>query len=162
MRPSVPSRGAASSVVTEAPPKTRVVQFCPETYLATVQASLVPSSVQQTLAAMVNYADGSGETFVSRETVAKSVGLTSVRTITRHWNSARHAGLLRSFPRFNSSSIHVLTIREFVPEGETITGCWGLDWFVEKPEWLNTDTWTYPGDHDSIPPWITDQGPPPF
>ncbi|MBG6182011.1 hypothetical protein [Arthrobacter sp. CAN_A1] len=111
---------------------------------------------------MVNYADRSGETFVSRETVAKSVGITSVRTITRHWDAARQAGLLQSFPRFNSSSVHILTIWELVPDGEAITGCWGLDWFVENPDWFKFDTGTYNADHDQIPPWVTDQGAPPF
>lgn len=148
--------------MTEAPLKTRVARYCPERYLAIVQGSPVSPSVQRTLTALINYADRSGETFVSRETVARSVGLTSVRTITRHWDAARDAGLLQSTPRFNSSSIHVLVIREAVPDGETITGCLGLDWFVENPGWFNTDTWTLPGKHDPIPPWITDQGAPPF
>lgn len=111
---------------------------------------------------MTNFADQSGETFVSRETVARSVGVTSVRTITRHWDAARRAGLMLSSPRFNSSSVHTLTLREPVPDGAPITGCWGLDWFIEHPEWFNTTAWTLPDSGEVIPTWITDQGAPPF
>lgn len=78
-------------------------------YRMALDGSGLASSVKKTMYAMLDSATGQYAT-IDRASLCSKVAVRREATITDHWRKARAAGLLVSKPRFNSSSIHKLTI----------------------------------------------------
>lgn len=90
-------------------PELESLEWTEQGYRRAVDESKLALSVKNTMHAMLDYASGQYVT-IDRASLCSKVAVRREATITEHWRKARAAGLLISKPRFNSSSIHKLTI----------------------------------------------------
>jgi hypothetical protein len=90
-------------------PGSEPLEWTEQAYRVALDGSGLASGAKKTMYAMLDSANGQYVT-IDRASLCAKVAIRREATITEHWRKARAAGLLASKPRFNSSSIHKLTI----------------------------------------------------